>query len=78
MGALFHQHGCSFNNMIQQFKIDMTPMELLKVSIPSVIYSIQNNILYYALSNLDGTVFQVAYQSKIITTGNVINYVRNI
>jgi UDP-sugar transporter A1/2/3 len=56
---------------VQQLKADMTPMELLKVSIPSFIYSIQNNVLYYALSNLDGTVFQVAYQSKIITTGQV-------
>ena len=59
----------SVEKMIRQFRIDMRPLELLKVSVPSIIYVFQNNLLYFALSNLDTTVFQVVYQIKIITTG---------
>lgn len=44
------------------------PTELLKLSIPSILYSIQNNLLYYALTHLDAATFQVGYQMKILTT----------
>ena len=38
------------------------PQELLKVAVPSLLYTIQNNLLYYALSNLDAATFQIGYQ----------------
>ena len=65
---VFVQEG-SIGKGIKQMKNDMRPLELLKVAVPSIIYIFQNNLLYYALSNLDSTVFQVVYQIKIITTG---------
>ena len=34
--------------------------ETLKVSVPSFLYTIQNNLLYVALSNLDAATFQVS------------------
>lgn len=59
----------SIDKGMLQIKNDMKPVEIVKVAVPSVIYIFQNNLLYFALSNLDSTVFQVVYQIKIITTG---------
>ncbi|XP_053342530.1 CMP-sialic acid transporter [Clarias gariepinus] len=45
-----------------------TPVELLKLSVPSVVYAVQNNMAFIALSNLDAAVYQVTYQLKIPCT----------
>eukprot|EP00933_Yihiella_yeosuensis_P083410 TRINITY_DN97625_c0_g1_i1.p1 TRINITY_DN97625_c0_g1~~TRINITY_DN97625_c0_g1_i1.p1 ORF type:complete len:359 (-),score=65.96 TRINITY_DN97625_c0_g1_i1:13-1089(-) len=42
--------------------------ELLKVCVPSMLYTVQNNLLFISLSNLSGAVYQVTYQLKILTT----------
>ena len=44
------------------------PVELAKLAVPSLLYTLQNNLLYYALSHLDAATFQVGYQVKILTT----------
>ncbi len=51
-----------YNTAIRQ------PLDTLKVSIPSVAYIIQNNLLYLAASHLDAATVQITYQLKILTT----------
>ncbi|KTF73324.1 hypothetical protein cypCar_00041334, partial [Cyprinus carpio] len=45
-----------------------SPVELLKLSVPSVVYAVQNNMAFVALSNLDAALYQVTYQLKIPCT----------
>jgi len=44
------------------------PDQMLKMSVPSFLYVVQNNLLYLALTNLDASTYQVCYQLKILTT----------
>lgn len=45
-----------------------SPAELAKVTVPGLLYTVQNNLLFISLSNLSGAVYQVTYQLKILTT----------
>ncbi|KAG7367196.1 UDP-galactose transporter [Nitzschia inconspicua] len=45
-----------------------SPVEMAKLSVPSFLYTVQNNLLYLALTNLDAATYQVCYQLKILTT----------
>ncbi|XP_060061482.1 CMP-sialic acid transporter isoform X2 [Erinaceus europaeus] len=40
----------------------------MKLSVPSLVYAVQNNMAFLALSNLDAAVYQVTYQLKIPCT----------
>ena len=44
------------------------PKETLKLLIPALLYTLQNNLYFIALSNLDVVTYQVTYQLKILTT----------
>lgn len=62
--------GRGINGYTQSLIEDVSskPYELAKLAVPSVLYVLQNNLLYYALSHLDAATFQVGYQVKILTT----------
>lgn len=42
-----------------------SPKELLKLSVPSIVYAVQNNMAFLALSNLDAAVYQVGCKSFV-------------
>lgn len=62
--------GYSTSATIQQLnnEIIQKPGETMKLLIPSGLYTLQNNLLFIALSNLDAATYQVTYQLKILTT----------
>lgn len=43
-------------------------MDTLKVAVPSIVYYIQNNLIYLGATHLDAATSQVTYQLKILTT----------
>ncbi|XP_068713820.1 UDP-N-acetylglucosamine transporter-like isoform X2 [Montipora foliosa] len=52
--------------LVQSFL--MNPLDTLKLSVASVLYVIQNNLVYIAMTHLESTTFQVSNQLKIIST----------
>ncbi|KAF8636709.1 hypothetical protein AX17_003512 [Amanita inopinata Kibby_2008] len=57
-----------FSNRVRRLFRDIFSPDCWKLSIPAILYVIQNNLQYVAASNLDAATFQVTYQMKILTT----------
>jgi UDP-sugar transporter A1/2/3 len=55
---------------VRQIRADICgqPYDTLKISIPALLYTVQNNALFIAVGNLEAAVFQVTYQLKTLTT----------
>lgn len=70
MGVVFYQSGCSIIALRSEIynHVCASPNEMLKLCVPSFLYTVQNNLLYLALTNLDAATYQILYQLKILTT----------
>lgn len=66
-----HAHGGG--NLWSSFQkhVFSNPLDALLISIPALLYWVQNSLLYTALSNLSAPLFQVTYQGKLVTTALV-------
>eukprot|EP00919_Chromeraceae_sp_WS-2016_P062456 GHVR01147835.1.p1 GENE.GHVR01147835.1~~GHVR01147835.1.p1 ORF type:complete len:218 (+),score=46.05 GHVR01147835.1:29-655(+) len=55
---------------IKQININIfgNPYDTFIVGIPAILYVIQNNLLFIGMSKLPGSIYQVTYQLKILTT----------
>ena len=60
----------SFDSLCLSIKTHILdkPKETLKVAVPSIVYYIQNNLIYVGATHLDAATGQVTYQLKILTT----------
>lgn len=68
--VLFNNHGWRWGAFQSEIVAEVIQKrsETLKVAVPAVLYVIQNNLLFLALSKLDAATYQVTYQLKILTT----------
>ena len=48
------------------------PLDTLKISVPALLYTVQNNALFIAMGHLEAAVFQVTYQLKTLTTAVLV------
>lgn len=60
-GMVFYEHDSHLAKTLGVLKTEIVGnfAETIKLSIPAVLYTIQNNLLYLALSHLDAATFQV-------------------
>lgn len=70
MAVLLWKNGFSAPALVLQLQNEVwrQPLETCKMLVPAGLYTIQNNLLFYALSLLDAATYQVTYQLKILTT----------
>lgn len=69
LACYFFDGNGQYRKFINVLKVDgSSKVEWLKLSVPSVLYTVQNTLQYVAMGLLSAPVFQVTYQMKIITT----------
>ncbi|KAJ7685273.1 nucleotide-sugar transporter-domain-containing protein [Mycena polygramma] len=62
------QTSSSLLTRVRRLVGDVFSPDCWKLSIPAILYVIQNNLQFVAVSNLQAATFQVSYQMKILTT----------
>jgi UDP-sugar transporter A1/2/3 len=67
MVLLYKKGGGSFLVSIKEDIVDRKK-ESLKLLLPALLYSVQNNLLIISITNLDPAIFQTTYQLKVATT----------
>ena len=67
---LLFQQGLSVHRSLRIYvdEVVRKPKETLLLGVPAMLYTVQNNLLFVALKNLDAATYQVTYQLKILTT----------
>jgi UDP-sugar transporter A1/2/3 len=50
------------------FVKEVLSKNIFQMAVPAICYTVQKNLLFVAVSNLDAATYQVAYQGKILTT----------
>ena len=66
IGILLSQQHFNIRQLLMQQLLD--PIDNLKIFIPSILFVIQSNLIYFSITLLDAATFQVSYQLKILTT----------
>ncbi|CAK9025953.1 UDP-N-acetylglucosamine transporter (Golgi UDP-GlcNAc transporter) (Solute carrier family 35 member A3) [Durusdinium trenchii] len=58
----------SGESFLDKMRSEFFNVDTVKLSVPGILYCIQNNLLFVALTNLSVAVYQVSAQIKILTT----------
>jgi UDP-sugar transporter A1/2/3 len=61
------QHGSALPAHIYA-ELVLKSRDMVAVSVPALLYLVQNNLLFYAMERLDVALYQVTYQAKTLTT----------
>lgn len=67
---LIQQESGEARTFFKKLRVEVArkPQEIVKLMVPALLYTAQNNMLYTALTHLDAATYSVCYQTKILTT----------